>query len=231
MVLNEIAIQVTDCICFPSLSHRQTRNVIKATNPELVLQVKYLLLEVQALERKTHRYFLGNNRVLGKFIQSKCTLPNASVFSEHGHQFSLILVDACLPDQYYKHAVRDYTFANYDLTAIVDFLFELFADVGHSQPVVLFEEGHFNLQVHAEVELLFFGLVAKLFSHNQAHAIRVCLLQALKLNLVKMVLFVHVFSPHSILVHIFFTWLVKEGFNFHFPSHISLESLIHSRGL
>jgi len=209
VVLNKIAVQVTDCVGLPALSHRQTRNVIKATNPELVLQVEYLLLEVEALERETHRYFLGNNCVLGKFIQSECTLPNASVLSEHSNQLSLILIDACLPDQDYKHTVRDYAFANDDLTAIVDFLFELFADIGHSQPVVLFKEGHFNLQVHAEVELLFFGLVAKLFANNQAHAIRVCLLQALELNLVEVVLFIHVFSPHSILVHIFFTWLIK----------------------
>jgi len=174
---------------------------------------------------------MSNYCILGNFVNSERTLSDSSVLSELGQQLVLPFVHACLANQDHVHTVRVNAFLNNNLTSIVDFLLKLFADIGHRQAVILLKKRHFNLQVHTEVKLLFFRLFDKLFAHNQAHAIRVCLLQALELNLVEVVLLIHIFTSYNILINIFFARLVKKSFYFHFPSHIILESLIHSGGL
>ena len=117
--------------------------------------MEHLLYEVNALQRETHWHFLGHDRLLGKFIDPERTLPYTFIFRKDWQQLTLIFEDPCLADQDCIHTIRDNAFANDDLAAIVDFLLELFADVGHSQTIVLFEEGQFDLQENSEVELLF----------------------------------------------------------------------------
>ena len=124
------------------------------------------------------------------------------------HQIIVFVVNTKLTYEHKDHLVCLVADLGHDFSTIVNSLLELLANIYHGQPVVLFKERNFDLQVHSEVELLLIRLIMKFLAHDLYHAILILLLHSLEPDLVEMVLFVHTISLNTSLFYIAFDWLI-----------------------
>jgi hypothetical protein len=100
---------------------------------------------------------------------------------------------------------------SHDLSSIINALLKLLANIDHGQSIVLFKERNFQLQVHAEIKLVFVGLISKLSAHNLSHPVWVSLLHPLKSDFIQVILLVQIGPCHSFLLHVKINRLIQNS--------------------